>query len=32
MEIAERDFGGRVARNLVTPVYVARRTSPDHQV
>jgi len=26
MEIAERDFGGRVARNMVTPVYVARRT------
>ena len=25
MEIAERDFGGRVARNMVTPIYVARR-------
>jgi SAM-dependent methyltransferase len=25
MDIAERDFGGRVARNMVTPVYVARR-------
>ncbi len=25
MAIAERDFGGRVARNMVTPVYVARR-------
>lgn len=30
MDIAERDFGGRVARNMVTPIYVARRkpTSP----
>jgi SAM-dependent methyltransferase len=25
MDIADRDFGGRVARNMVTPVYVARR-------
>ena len=25
MEIAEREFGGRVARNMVTPAYVARR-------
>lgn len=25
MVIAERDFGGRVARNMVTPTYVARR-------
>jgi SAM-dependent methyltransferase len=25
MTIAERDFGGNVARNMVTPVYVARR-------
>ncbi len=25
MDIAERDFGGRVARNMVTPMYVARR-------
>lgn len=25
MDIAERDFGGRVARNMVTPIYVARR-------
>jgi SAM-dependent methyltransferase len=24
MTIAERDFGGKVARNMVTPVYVAR--------
>jgi SAM-dependent methyltransferase len=27
MDIAEREFGGRVARNMVTPVYVARRRS-----
>jgi SAM-dependent methyltransferase len=25
MHIAERDFGGRVARNMVTPIYIARR-------
>jgi SAM-dependent methyltransferase len=29
MEIAEQDFGGRVARNMVTPVYVARRKPAD---
>jgi SAM-dependent methyltransferase len=30
MEIAERDFGGRVARNMVTPIYVARRRPTSH--
>ena len=31
MEIAERDFGGRVARNMVTPIYVARRNSANSE-
>ena len=29
MSIAERDFGGTVVRNMVTPVYVARRKPID---
>lgn len=27
MEVAEREFGGRVERNMVSPIYLARRNS-----
>lgn len=29
MEIAEREFDGKVARNMVTPIYVARRKATN---
>ena len=29
MEVADRRFGGKVARNMVTPIYVARRKPRD---
>lgn len=30
MDIAERNFGGKVGRNMVTPIYVARRRPTSH--